>query len=358
MPKISVILTSYNHEKYLAEAIDSVLAQTFTDYELLIVDDCSSDSSWDIIQSYGDPRIVAIRNEVNKMGPVYYNLHRCKGQYIAMHHSDDSWMPDKLEKQVTYLDAHPEVAACFTWVQFMNEEGADINPTDGFYTDKLFSQPNRSRFEWLNRFFYEGNCLCHPSILIRKEAYTQYGLFTHGLAQIPDFVQWIRLCNNAEIYILREKLTKYRLRDNQANASGGRKPAVIRSTIETYFHLREYLHIQESGFREVFPEAMAYQTPEGLMVEYAFARLLLSERHMASWSKLFGLEILYHLLNDPEKSARLKVLYDFTNIDFIKLTEQYDVFGHQASAMARDMLNSTSWKITKPLRTMKRLLKR
>lgn len=324
MPKVSVILTSYNHEKYIAEAIDSALAQTFTDFELLIVDDSSTDSSWEIIKSYKDPRIIAIRNETNRRKIVYHNLHRCKGEYIAVHHSDDVWLPEKLEKQVKCMDESPGTTACFTWVQYINEEGKKFNPISGFYTEKVFNQPNRNRFEWLNTFFYEGNRLCHPSILIRSQAYSEYGLFTEGLAQIPDFVQWIRLCLNAEIHIIQQPLTLFRLRDNQANTSGERVPAVIRSSIELYLSLREYLKIPEHDFCKVFPEAAAYQSQKGLMVEYAFASLCQQSNDDAK--KLFGMEILYSLLNDTEKSAMLEEMYGFGVSDFFRITERHDVF--------------------------------
>jgi glycosyltransferase involved in cell wall biosynthesis len=92
MPKISVILTSFNHEKYIREAIESVLVQTFIDFELIIWDDASTDQSWDIINSYSDTRIKAYRNEVNRR----YVINRAiievaSGQYIAIHHSNDIW---------------------------------------------------------------------------------------------------------------------------------------------------------------------------------------------------------------------------------------------------------------------------
>ena len=105
---VTVWLTSYNHEKYLRESIDSILAQTFSDFELYIIDDNSTDNSWEIIKSYQDHRIHCIHHEKNlghsdleKLYPIFNT------QYLAIAHSDDKWAPDKLEKQVAYLYAHP-----------------------------------------------------------------------------------------------------------------------------------------------------------------------------------------------------------------------------------------------------------
>jgi len=324
MPKVSVILTSYNHEKYIAKAIESVLTQTFTDFELVIVDDCSSDSSWDIIKSYNDPRIIAVRHEVNKRSSVRRNLHRCAGEYIAIHHSDDVWLPDKLKRQVEYLNEQPKVAACFTLVNFIDEEGQEFNPPVSHSYHKVFEQQNKSRFEWLRTFFQEGNRLCHPSVLIRKEAYKKHSLFIDGLAQIPDFVQWIRLCKKSEIHVIQEKLTLFRLRDNNANSSGHTALNSIRYSFEYFVHLTEYISIPENDFCKVFPESVEYQTEEGIIVEYAFARM--NENGWSPMHKLFCMKTLFDLLNDPIKSKKIESMYNFTLIDFVKITAKYDIF--------------------------------
>src|SRR5215510_6627953 len=122
-PRVSIILTSYNHEKYLHEAIDSALNQTFSDFELIIFDDGSIDDSWAIIRSYLDPRIQAYQNKTTtKYGKfVRMNfLEKSHGEYIAIHHSDDIWEPDKLEKQVAFLDANPHIGAIFSRVQIID----------------------------------------------------------------------------------------------------------------------------------------------------------------------------------------------------------------------------------------------
>jgi glycosyltransferase involved in cell wall biosynthesis len=98
-----VILTSYNHAKYLPASIESVLNQTFQDFELIIVDDASTDESWSIIQRYTDPRIQTCQNSSNEYTVYGINKaisERASGEYIAIHHSDDMWDPSKLEKQI------------------------------------------------------------------------------------------------------------------------------------------------------------------------------------------------------------------------------------------------------------------
>ena len=155
MPKISVILTSFNHEKYIAETIDSVLAQTFTDFELIIWDDLSADRSWDIIQSYRDPRIRVFRNEERRRG--FYGINRAitevaSGKYIAIHHSDDVWEPDKLELQHAFLESHPHIGAVFSNARAIDEDSQPFDDAQHVYAN-IFNQPNRSRQQWLHHFF-------------------------------------------------------------------------------------------------------------------------------------------------------------------------------------------------------------
>ncbi|MBL0268159.1 MAG: glycosyltransferase family 2 protein [Chitinophagaceae bacterium] len=109
----------------MRDCIESVLNQTYSDFELIIGDDASTDGSWDIIQSYTDPRIHAYRHETNRMGGIINELvlsGRVSSDYIAIHSSDDIWEPQKLEKQVAFLDAHAHIGAIFTNVSIIGEE--------------------------------------------------------------------------------------------------------------------------------------------------------------------------------------------------------------------------------------------
>ncbi|MBQ3434894.1 MAG: glycosyltransferase family 2 protein, partial [Selenomonadaceae bacterium] len=205
MPKVSVILTSYNHGAFVAAAIKSVLKQTFTDFELLLVDDGSQDDSQDIIKAFDDPRIKTFLYDENR-GPVIAvseAIESARGKYIAVHHSDDLWTPDKLEKQVAFLDSNENFAACFTWVEFVDEFGKPRELDAGDYYKNIFDQPNRTRAEWLNYFFYNANCLCHPSVMLRRKVVEKFQLYeAHGFWQLPDYLAWIRLCFHADIFIL------------------------------------------------------------------------------------------------------------------------------------------------------------
>ncbi|CRI59807.1 hypothetical protein CCOS191_5271 [Pseudomonas sp. CCOS 191] len=319
-PRISVILTSFNHAKYLREAIDSVLEQTFTNFELIIWDDASTDESWDIISSYSDTRLKAFRNETSMRG--VYGINKAisevaQGEYIAIHHSDDLWENQKLEKQIAFLDQHDEFGAVFSNALAINESGEPYTDTQHYYYS-VFNEANRTRHEWLRLFFNKGNALCHPSVLIRKQCYDTCGLYRSGLAQLADFDMWIRVCLRYQIHVLPEKLVRFRVRDNEANASGSRPETHARVFFEFSLLLEHYLSLtQKEDLLKVFPEAQVF-CAQGSM-RYALARVMLQTKSF-DFVVPFALTILFDTLNDPSQRVPL----DFDVKKFVKMTSELD----------------------------------
>lgn len=215
--KVSVLIPSYNHAKYISDAINSVINQTYKDIEILIGDDCSTDNSREIINSFKDSRIKKFFYTENCGGSENLNrlIRQSTGKYIAILNSDDYWNLNKIEKQVEFLEENPKYGACFTWVQYINEKGEKTYPEEN-----VFLQENKTQAEWLRYFFENGNCLCHPSILIRKEVYNEIGLYYTSSRQLPDFMQWIKLIKKYPIYIMNEQLVNFRWFNSDKNTSG------------------------------------------------------------------------------------------------------------------------------------------
>lgn len=332
-PIVSIILTSYNHAAYIAAAIESALNQTFTDFELLIIDDGSTDSSRDVIKTFDDPRIKTFLYEVNR-GPVIAiaeAVQSARGKYIAVHHSDDLWTTDKLAKQVAFLDANPNYAACFTWADFVDERGNLQSLAHGDAYRNVFDKKNRSRAEWLNYFFYNANCLCHPSAMLRREAYENFRLLdVHGFWQLPDYLMWVRLCFHAELYILPERLTRFRLRrTRQENTSATTFDRLVRADTEFFFIAREFVDNfkDDKFFLEVFPEAERFIVNGQINRRYAFAQLCLERKNNAVAAfQLTGLYLLKELLSSPDDAAQIQELYGYDEKSFLRDSGSFDVF--------------------------------
>lgn len=354
-PKVSVVLSSYNHAKYLRQSIDSVLSQDYSDFELIIWDDASTDDSWEIISSYRDDRIRAFRNETNR----YIDHFRqaisevARGEYIAIHHSDDIWKPEKLAKQVAVLDTNSALGAVFSWAEMIGEDGQSFQDQDHFYYH-IFEQPDRTRHEWLNYFFYHGNALCHPSVLIRKHCYQAVGLYRYGMAQIPDLDMWVRLCLKYEIQVLPERLVKFRVRESEANVSGNRRDVNIRYEFEFLQIYQNYLQItNREDFVKVFPESASLVEKEEYDIPFALAMTALSLQN--SFGRLFGLQVLFDIINDPSHAEKVQRIYGFRTKDLIGLTAQHDIFSVAARAEKDAQLQKLYQQLTEREQTLRAL---
>jgi glycosyltransferase involved in cell wall biosynthesis len=330
MPKVSIILTSYNHDKYIREAIDSALQQTFTDFELIIWDDASSDDSWSLINEYTDARIKVFRNNTNK-GPVFvFNKAISEivtGDYIAIHHSDDVWELNKLEKQVAFLDANQDIGAVFTWTKIIDEQGKEQE-------NNYFTQKNKSRWEWLQQLFTGDNRLTHPSILIRKQCYQEVGLYRYSLAQTPDAEMWSRVLLKFPIHVIEEKLTKHRLFTNNSNSSGLRVDVKIRISNEWNVLRANFLALTDfDDIVATFPSLEHYRNPDGCDNKFLLAMACLYEcKQRNAWQ--LGLTWLFELVNDPVCYQQITELYAFSYADLIKLTAEFDVYGIESVSLA------------------------
>ena len=199
---ISVLMSVYNGELYLAEAIESILAQTFDSFEFLIINDGSTDSSEKIINSYDDPRIRLENNEGNK-GLVYSlnkGLNLARGKYIARMDCDDIAWPHRLEKQFTFMEANPNVGICGTWFEAFDKQ------TDWKRTVRFPVKDTAIR-----ALMFTQSPFCHPSVMMRKELFEIYDLkYPSEYYRAEDYGLWIKLLNYTDGYNLPEVLLRYR----------------------------------------------------------------------------------------------------------------------------------------------------
>lgn len=237
-PKISIIIPSYNHAPYLKACIDSVLAQTYIaqggSWELIIVDDCSEDSSWEIIEGYnGIEGIRIYRNEKNEGGVATHNkcIGLALGEYISILNSDDSWVSYKLEKQLLV--------------------GGDLVFTGTTQGHEFFAKENTDRMGWLNKMYFNANCLCHSSALVKREVYEKVGLYNDAYKQLPDYDMWVRaLVAGYEVRLLTEPLVNYRLHPEQSTRVC--MDNISCSILERVSILREFMKMNDEDMRVLF----------------------------------------------------------------------------------------------------------
>lgn len=182
-PLISVIMPVYNGEKYLREAIESVLAQTYTRFELLLINDGSTDSSKDIILSYNDPRIRYIENERNLklIATLNKGIDLANGDFIARMDADDVCLPKRFEKQVQFMKRHPEVAVCGTWAYRIDGEGRITGKIKNIDTPEL-----------LQCLSYFSCPFIHPSVMAKANVLKE-NHYSSDMVDTEDLELWHRL---------------------------------------------------------------------------------------------------------------------------------------------------------------------
>ena len=362
MAKVSVIIPSYNHEKYVGYALESVLNQTFQDFEIIVTDDHSTDQTIKEIKKFKDPRIKLFFSNKNRGVCVAINncLLHAKGEYVSPLNSDDAFFPDKLETQVKYLDSHSDVGAVFSQVQMINEEGIGI-PDSSHFHGRMNLLENRGRFQWLNYFFYNCRWLWHPSMMMRKKIYDDIGNHNPCLAQIHDFDIGIRLSLKYELSIIQEKLTKFRIRAGEMNASAATPKAIVRSMFEFSHVLKHYLLIRDvEEFLKIFPQSQTKYKDiiDDELIPFYVARQALEVEHV--FHQKFALDVLFDLLQNKKIVNKLREKYKFDYSDFIKLTGKYDLYhvGHIAYQEALiKKLQVENNRLKTPINQIKSLIK-
>ena len=206
--KISVIMSVYNGEEYLREAIDSVLAQSFKDFELIVINDCSTDKTGDILEKYAslDARVRVYTNETNLRLPSSLNkaISFANGKYIARMDADDICLPDRLEKQYDFMESHPDVA--LSSCRFMTLKNGVISSGGcGGKTDH----------ESIKSLLLVTNPILHPGIIAKSEVIRELG-YDKSFTCTEDMELWSRfVMSNHKIEIQPEYLMIYRLHDKQ-----------------------------------------------------------------------------------------------------------------------------------------------
>lgn len=201
MPKVSVIIPAYNAMAFLPETLDSVLKQTFTDFEVLIVNDGSSDHIVEWASQITDPRVRLISQENQRVSAARNTgITNSQGEYIAFLDADDLWEPTKLEKQVRCLDKKPEVGLVYTWTLFVDQDNNSMG--------KIYASHAEGNV-W-EEFVANDMIASGSSPMVRRSCFDTVGLFDRNLAYAPDRDMWVRIAFLYPFAVVKEPLLRYR----------------------------------------------------------------------------------------------------------------------------------------------------
>lgn len=255
MPKVSVLMPAYNvKEEYLRKAVESILNQTFKDFEFIILDDCSDRDIAPIIQSYNDNRIRFYRNEKNLGIAASRNklMDLANGEYAAVMDSDDISLPERLEKQVAYMDSHPEVSVLSTGYEAFPKREVAVHPENVTYLDLL-------------------QCcrVTHPAAMLRISDFRKYDLkYDSQYECSQDYDLWSRAIRYVKIANLPEVLLKYRVEGQ--NITQRKRDVLFSDT------------------RKVQNNMLNFLTSDKKLQDQIRMMLKLPDRPLTFWQKIFS----------------------------------------------------------------------
>lgn len=264
MPRVSVIIPTYNREHIVLNAIQSVIDQTFKDFEIIVVDDGSKDRAEETVKNkYGDK--IHYFYQMNKGVPAARNqgIKIARGEYIAFLDDDDIWLPEKLRHQVTLLDSYLNVGLVYTNYYKVQSGKKSANT----YFD-IF-RPYRGR---VLRELYKKNNICPSSVVLRKKCIDKVGLFDESLSQAEDYDLWLRLAVHYDFDFIEKPLVLY-----DASLGGGR---VSSNVINNLKWTRVCLEKMKKSYPEILKENEVEIQKRFASLAYLLSRyLMIDERY-------------------------------------------------------------------------------
>lgn len=322
-PKVSIVMPCYNHAEYVAEAIQSVLNQTYNDFEFLIVDNGSDDDSYEIISNFNDPRIKFFRLEKNDIPKAYdIMLSNAVGEYIAMMFSDDIWYAEKLESQMEALTKNKDVLVSVTWADVMSD-GLNI-----IESSNIFKKRNRSRLEWIRFLLENGNCLSICSAVARQDIFRKYLVKQAGYWQLPDYYAWLLVLQETNIYIVERNLVKIRFHGKEQNQNIS-YPSVV-NTLRTMTERKIIVYqiidnMRDDDFVHMYKDQLIYPKVKNhleilceklfVFIKYAQMDKIFQDNVFYFYYKYFSYEEAGITMGEVLQSK-----YNFLQVDFSKIS--------------------------------------
>lgn len=333
VPLVSVNLVTYNHEKYIAAAVQSVLRQTFRDLELVVVNDGSLDGTAEQLEAIRDPRLRVLHQE--NQGPAAatnHGLAACRGQYVALMSGDDLCHPGRIAIQLeAYRRGGPRVL--FSGVDFIDDDGKPIQDSH-FAADSFFLE-DLTRARILERLFRVGNYFNSITTFAERRILLDSGGYDVSLLQMQDYDLWVRLVKHHDLEILPDRLVQYRIRGGNQNLSSPEPDKQVASLNEHYLVMRRFFDgVPSALFREAFAESLQYaRCSTEAELRFEQAQLHLASPH--ALNRLIALESLGGLLAVPMMAAELAKRYQFGPPQYFRLLRTVNVLnlfsGHEST---------------------------
>lgn len=356
-PLISILIPSYNHQNFIEQCIKSVLAQTYENFELIVVDDCSTDETAARIKEINDDKVTFIQNSFNRglNGNLNVAFEKSTGDYIAVIGSDDFFDENYIQAFISFINDEKEKYSVYY---------PKIVHVDDF-GNLLEKQPSPSTCKTssgiLKNLFLYGNFLSSPGMIMPRNTAKQIFPLDAGIHQHQDYIMHIQLLLLGEPAFMPDVKVCYRVpTDDNGHMSSNCVKATKRIEIETPFAQNYFVKGIKTPekLKEIFGDmATKYGEPTKETIPYFLSRIALDAIHNR-FLPVWGFRTLIEFLSADNHQDLLYKLYGFQYKDFSALFNNVRLLDDYLQEQQQTFYSSTSWKITKPLRSFNNFLQK
>lgn len=316
---VSILCPSYNHEKYIKFFIDSLLAQTNPNWELIIVDDCSTDNNVAEIQKYNDKRIKLIKNPFNT--GINYTLNTAfehsKGDIVVCGASDDVFMNDFVENILDAFEQNPDTDVIYSDLKVMNHNGV-------IQKNEIWKQPRCDKNTSLRRMFFCSNIMLSPSMALRRDSFSKIYPLPIPLSQHQDYKMHIDVALNLKTLVIDKILIVYRKPSRTSGMSVHNSKTLRTRQLEENIVMDSFLQITDvAKLREIFGDDLLqrFGVLENKFIPYYLGMLALDAK--TEYKKLWGYNQVVKFITNPENYNLLYEKYGFCYKDFLDLADNF-----------------------------------
>jgi glycosyltransferase involved in cell wall biosynthesis len=242
VPKVSILFTCYNHLRFISEALESARSQTFRDFEIIALDDGSTDGTREWLSEQRDVRVIFNEQNLGTYATLNVGLQHASGEYVAVLNDDDAWAPRKLEAPLELFESHPSVGLCHTGGIFIDDDSRTIEGAPLGFPYPTFDTGDM----WL-KLIYENRVIASAA-MVRRECFDRLGGFNEAYFGLGDWEMWLRIAEQYDLGFVDESLTIYRVHVSNASRQSTRM-------WEDGERLRDWLIARLDAMKDRYPAA-------------------------------------------------------------------------------------------------------
>ena len=317
--KISVLCPCYNHEKFVGQFIDSILKQTYQDFEIVIVDDCSKDNSINEIKKFGDNRIKLIQHDYNMGVNAALNtaFKNSNGDYIIFCASDDMVKPDYFQKINEIFSNNDNIGVIYSSLLLIDENNKKIKPQPNWCILK-----EEDKYTILNKLFYIWNVLFSPGMAIRRNIFKQIIPLDLSLVQHQDYCMHINLLLRTDLKILNKPYIYYRRISKATNLSAQNDKTHIREQLEMHRLMDTFLQIKDTSIIKKIFNLSDYKNLDNRLIPFYLGKEALNSQNKQKQE--WGYKTIMNFLANEENFALLINTENFNFSSYLNLINIFE----------------------------------